>query len=354
MKNTPIYNTHIQLGGKMVDFAGFNLPIRYSTIKGEHQAVRTKCGIFDVSHMGEFMVRGDGAEMFIHYLVTNDVKKMKIGQIIYSPMCYEDGGTIDDLLVYKKSVEDYLIVVNGSNIEKDFQWFVDHNDSEVELVNVSNDYGLIAVQGPESKAIVEQVMSVTISEMNYYEFNDGLSSAFGQVLISRTGYTGEDGYEIMAPCNAIESIFKGFIDAGVMPCGLGARDTLRFEAAMPLYGHELTKDISPKEAGLSYFIKKEDAFIGKSALEEPTKYKVVGLELLGKGIAREGYEVVDEAGNKVGHVTTGYKSPTLGRSLAMAYIQKDYGTLDQTVYVSIRGKSIEAKIVKKKFYKRSH
>lgn len=356
MKKTALYDQHIKHQAKMVEFAGYEMPIQYSGISDEHHSVRQSAGLFDVSHMGEFIVEGEDAGIYLDYMLVNDVLSMKDGQIIYSPMCYEDGGTVDDLLVYRMTKTRYLIVVNASNMEKDYEWFENHIETyHLGLSNHSQDYGLVALQGPKAEAVLQALCDTDLSLIDYYHFKEGVIVAGAISLVSRTGYTGEDGFEILAKNEDISGIFEAISrHEDVTLCGLGARDTLRFEAAMPLYGHELTRDINPLEAGLNYFIKKDRDFIGKSALDAyrtHKKRKLVGLELIGKGIARQGYRVLSKSGDDIGFITTGYKSPTLNKALAFALISSEAGKLDQLVDIQIRNKLIEAKVVKRRFLK---
>lgn len=358
MKKTVLYDTHIALGGKMVDFAGFNMPISYSSINEEHKSVRENAGVFDVCHMGEIRITGIDSEKYLEHLLPNRMNTMVDGQIRYAPMCYPNGHSVDDLLVYRMHQEEFLLIVNGSNIEKDYEWMLENSEGfELEIVNQSDSYGLIALQGPESVRILSQLTDYDLQKLKYYYFTDSVTLLDEPVVISRTGYTGEDGFEILGSNQVIKDLFVKLTNLGAKPCGLGARDTLRFEAAMPLYGHELSDEINPLEAGLKYFIDFDKDFIGKKALLEYNKMhdkrKLVGLELLDKGIARSDYTVLSEDHMVIGHITTGYKSPTLNTVLALALIDAAYSALGTNLYVEIRDKLVPAKIINKRFYSRT-
>lgn len=360
-KKTPLFDTHIKYGGKIVEFGGWLLPVQYSGIIDEHNAVRTKAGLFDVSHMGEIWAEGKGAFAFLQNLVTNDLAGMQEGQIRYSPMCYKDGGTVDDLLVYKYGEELYLIVVNAANIEKDWNWMQENASGfEVVLTNKSDETAQLALQGPAAVAILSKLTDAPVSDIQYYHFLPEVMVAGKETLVSRTGYTGEDGYEIYcAPHDAAElweAIMAAGKEEGILPTGLGCRDTLRFESCLPLYGHELSAEISPLMAGLGRFVKLDKAaFNGLEALQAQKAaglpQKVMGVEVTGRGIARAGYPV--KAGGKViGSVTTGSPAPTLGKNMALALIDAAYAEIGREIAVEVRGKDISAVIVAKPFYKR--
>jgi len=357
MKKTVLYDQHIALGAKMVEFAGFLMPIQYEGIQSEHNQVREKAGLFDVSHMGEILIEGKDTVDFINHLVTNDVSNMSDNQVMYSPMCYDDGSCVDDLLIYRFSAEEFLLIVNASNIEKDYNWIQKHGKNYAVIINnQSEEFGLIALQGPTAEGIINKLVGYDMSELAYYHFKKNVSLFEHLVLISRTGYTGENGYEILARPEAIGTIFKGLLDIeGIKPCGLGCRDTLRFEASMPLYGHELSTSINPLEAGLKSFVKLEKNFIGRDALltymQQNLKRKLVGIELIGKGIIREGYDVYFKETKIIGTITTGYKSPTLNKVLGLAIIEDGIVTKGDIVQVRIRGKLVQAKIVDRRFLK---
>ena len=366
-KKTCLYDKHVAMGALMSPFAGFEMPIQYSNITDEHQAVRTKCGVFDVSHMGEVTVRGRDAERYVQHIFTNDIAGATVGKVFYGMMCYEDGGTVDDLLVYKMGEGDFFLVINAANINKDWAWMQDQAKGfDMDLQNVSEQYGQLAVQGPEAEAVVEEVLGLACKELKFYtaaplsspegETIEAPLGAVGGALISRTGYTGEDGFEIYASHDYIRASWDKLMASGrCKPCGLGCRDTLRFEVGLPLYGDELSADITPVMAGLGMFCKfeKED-FIGKEALlkqkTEGVKQRIVGIELNDKAIPRHGYAVLNTEGVKIGEVTTGYHTISSDKSVCMALIDAQYGKLDTPLQIQIRKKVFPGKVVKKRFY----
>lgn len=358
MKKTPLYEKHVGLKGKVIDFGGWALPVEYQGILSEHEAVRTAAGLFDVSHMGEVKVKGPDAEKYIQKMIVNDIFPMNNHQIYYSPMCYPDGGVVDDLLVYKYNSEDYLLVINASNTDKDFQWFQDHVEENVEVSNVSDEYAELALQGPKSEVILQKLTDTNLDEISFYHFLPEVKLLGISALVSRTGYTGEDGFEIYLDPNDAPYVWEKLLEVGekegLVPTGLGARDTLRFEACLPLYGQEIDRDITPLEAGLGFFVKldKED-FIGKESLvkqkEAGIPRKLVGFEMIDRGIARSHYEVQAE-GEKIGFVTTGSFSPSLKKNIGLALIDARYANEGGEIDVTIRNKKLKAKIVKKPFY----
>lgn len=361
LKRTPLFDDYATYGGKTIDFGGWELPVQFSSIKEEHLAVRTKAGLFDVSHMGEFIVSGSASEAFLQKTMTNDVSKLVNGQAQYTAMCYEDGGIVDDLLVYKVEENHYLLVVNAGNIEKDFEWLKKFVTSDVELSNKSDEYGLLALQGPLAQEILQKLTSKDLGEIGFFRFADNVEVAGKNVLISRTGYTGEDGFEIYAASSDVRDLWSSIVAAGkedgLLPCGLGARDTLRFEACLPLYGQELSKDITPLEAGLGFVVKlkKEEDFNGKSVLadqkENGTPRKSIGIEMIDKGIPRTGYPVF--VGDKqIGFVTTGTQSPTLKKNIGLALIETECAEVGKELEVEIRNKRLKAITVATPFYKR--
>lgn len=356
-RKTPLYDCHVAAGGKIVPFAGWLLPVQYSGVVAEHMAVRTACGLFDVSHMGELVLRGKDALANLNRLLTNDYTDLQTGHARYSLMCYESGGVVDDLIVYKCSDEAYLIVVNAANCEKDAQWISEHLSGECAMENISDSVAQVALQGPKAEAVLSK-LSKTIPAGNYTFIAQGEVDGI-QALVSRTGYTGEDGFELYcAPKDAVK-LWNALLEAGkengLIPCGLGARDTLRLEAGMPLYGHEMTDDITPKQTGLGIFVKMDKAdFIGKKAMEEmgTPSVKRCGLKMIGRGIARENCPVY--AGDRlIGHTTSGTHCPYLGGAYAMAIVEKEPAPLGAQVEVEIRGKRVAAEVVKSQFYKRA-
>ena len=359
-KLTCLYEQHMALGAKMNPFAGFMMPIQYSSITEEHIAVRTRVGMFDVSHMGEIFINGKDSKRFINHIFTNDISQMAEGQVLYGMMLYPDGGTVDDLLVYREYSEDhYLLVVNASNIEKDYKWMLENSVGyEVNIDNQSEVWGQIAVQGPASEELVNKVLGVDVSPLTFYTFND-YQIGGKRVIISRTGYTGEDGFEIYSSKEDTIRFWKDLLDAGVVPCGLGCRDTLRFEAGLPLYGDELSAEISPVMAGLSMFCKLDkDEFIGKDALvkqkAEGTARKLVGIEIQDKAIPRAGYPVELSDGTEVGVVTTGYHSISLDKSICFALVDSAYAALGTALNIRIRKKVFPGEVIKKRFYKTNY
>lgn len=360
MKKTPVNELHKKLNGRLIDFGGWELPVQYTSILEEHKAVRENAGIFDVSHMGEIRIKGAEATLFINHMITNDISDMKDNQVIYSPMCYQDGGCVDDLLVYKMNDETYLLIVNASNIDKDHDWIRDNTgEFNVNVENLSDEYAQIAVQGPKAEKILQKMTETDLSGITFFTFREDVILGNVSVLISRTGYTGEDGFEIYLKSNEGERLFEEILETGkeegLLPCGLGARDTLRFESALPLYGHELTKEITPVETGLSHFIKTgKTYFIGKESLSSQLDSKkgriLVGFEMIDKGIARNGYQVYDENRNEIGFVTSGSFSPTLKQNLGLAIVKREFRKIDTEIFIGVREKILKAKVVKKPFY----
>lgn len=361
LKRTPLFDLYKEYGGKTIDFGGWELPVQFSSIKEEHEAVRTKAGLFDVSHMGEVEVTGAGSLPFLQKLLTNDVAALKEGGAQYTAMCDENGGTIDDLLVYQKGSGRYLLVINAANITKDIDWLNRHAEGDVKIQNVSGEISLLALQGPKAAQILKQVTDFDLNALKPFTFRDEAPVGNVRALVSRTGYTGEDGFEIYCRNEDAPYIWKLLLetgkDDGLIPCGLGARDTLRFEAKLPLYGQELTKEITPIEAGIGFAVKtnKEADFIGKSVLARQKEHgaarKLAGLEMIDKGIPRHGYAVFHQ-GERVGEVTTGTQSPTLKKNVGLALLKKEAAEIGTIVEVEIRKKRLKAKVVKTPFYKR--
>lgn len=362
LKRTPLFEVYKENGGKCIDFGGWELPVQFSSIKEEHEAVRTKAGLFDVSHMGEVEVKGSGSLDYLQKMMTNDISRIKDGGAQYTAMCYEDGGTVDDLLVYKIEDNHYLLVVNAANIEKDYQWLQDHIDENVELKNLSEEYAQLAIQGPLAEQILQKLAKeTTLSDIGFFKFQNEVELNGIKALVSRTGYTGEDGFEIYCPSESASKLWMDILEAGqpegILPCGLGARDTLRFEANLALYGQELSADITPIEAGIGFAVKvdKEADFYGKETLKkhktEGAPRKLVGIEMLERGIPRHGYKVfLDD--EEIGEVTTGTQSPTLKKNIGLALVKAEYSGLETEVFVEIRGKKLKAKVVPTPFYKR--
>lgn len=358
IKKTCLHSRHVESGALMSPFAGFDMPIQYTNITDEHNAVRRNVGVFDVSHMGEVRVSGPEAEKFVNHIFVNDVTGAPDGQIFYGMMCYENGGVVDDLLVYKVNDNEFFLVINASNIDKDFAW-IEKNAAgfDVKVVNQSDYYAELAVQGPRAEETLMRLLDLPLNEIAFYNFKtfpiDG-----EEVIISRTGYTGEDGFEVYGSNDFIVKLWDRLMADGVTPCGLGCRDTLRFEVGLPLYGDELTEEITPLEASLSMFVKfDKPEFIGKEALlkqkEEGLKRRIVGIELEGKQIPRHGY-LVESDGNVIGEVTTGYRSISTGKSVAMAMVQKGYTKLGTPVEVRIHRKLVPGVVVKKRFYEKNY
>jgi len=352
MKKTCLYDKHVALGALMSPFAGFEMPIQYTNITDEHQAVRTACGVFDVSHMGEVSVKGNDAERYVQHIFTNDVKDAPIGKVYYGMMCYEHGGTVDDLLVYKMGDQDFFLVINAANIDKDWAWMQQQAEGfDIDLRNLSDDYGQLAVQGPDAEAVVEEVLGLQCKELTFYTVK-----TIGDVIVSRTGYTGEDGFEIYADPAFINDCWDKLLASGrCKPCGLGCRDTLRFEVGLPLYGDELSEEISPIMAGLGIFVKLDkEEFVGREALArqkaEGVARKLVGIELKDKAIPRHGYTVLNADGEAIGEVTTGYHTISSDKSVCMALVDTPYAKLGTELQVQIRKKVFPGVVVKKRFY----
>jgi len=362
LKRTCLFDVHEKLNAKMFEFAGWEMPLEYTSAVKEHEHVRKSAGLFDVSHMGEVEVRGDEAQQFIQYLITNDVSNLKADEILYSPMCYENGTTVDDLLVYKRGQNDYLLIINAGNIDKDYEWIVENSKKfNVETKNISDKVVQLALQGPLAEEILSKLTNQDLSQIEFYKFKQNVDVCGEPCIVSRTGYTGEDGFEIYCDKNVAQKIWNAILEEGkerVVPAGLGARDTLRSEVNLPLYGHEISEEIPPLEAGLSIFVKLDkDDFIGKDSLkalkESGNARKLVAFELTGKGMVRGGYEVEID-GEVVGFVTTGLKSPTLDKFIGMAIIDSDKARVGQEIGIRVRKKLVPAVIVKRPFYKKQY
>lgn len=355
---TCLHDRHVKQGALMSPFGGFDMPIQYVGITEEHNAVRHAVGVFDVSHMGEVRVKGKDACKFVNHIFTNDVTGAADGQIFYGMMCYDNGGTVDDLLVYKVNDEEYFLVINAANIEKDVDWIRSHADGfDITIDHQSDYYGELAIQGPKAEETLQKILGVELSDLPFYNFKT-FQLEGEEVIVSRTGYTGEDGFEVYGSHDFTVRLWDKLMEAGVQACGLGCRDTLRFEVGLPLYGDELSADITPIEGSLSMFVKLDKPeFIGKEALAkqkaEGVKRRIVGLELDGNAIPRHGYPV-EVDGKQVGEVTTGYRSICTGKSVAMAMVDKPYDKLGTRVEVRIRKKTFPATVVKKRFYDKSY
>ncbi len=358
LTKTCLHDRHVALGALMSPFGGFDMPIQYKGIIEEHNAVRHEVGVFDVSHMGEVRVKGPDAYKFVSHIFVNDVTGAPDGQIFYGMMCYDNGGTVDDLLVYKVNDNEYFLVINASNIAKDVDWIKSNAAGfDVEIEDQSPYYGEVAVQGPKAEETMEKVLGLPVKDIPFYNFKTFQTDG-EEIIVSRTGYTGEDGFEIYGSHDYTRKVWDKLMDAGVQPCGLGCRDTLRFEVGLPLYGDELSADITPIEASLSMFVKLDKPeFIGKEALAkqkaEGVKRRIIGIELEGNAIPRHGYPV-EVDGKQVGEITTGYRSISTGKSVAMAMVEKPYDKLGTKVEVRIRKKTFPATVVKKRFYDKNY
>ncbi len=358
-KKTPLYERHVKAGGKIVPFAGYLLPVQYETgVITEHMAVRKAAGLFDVSHMGEVTLTGKDALENVQRLVTNDCGRMTDGQVKYSPMCNEEGGVVDDLLVYRKAEDSYLIVINAANRDKDVEWMRNHIIGDVRLRDISDEVALLALQGPKAGGILTKLAKKELLPVKYYSFTEHVPVAGIGCLISKTGYTGEDGYELYCGKEEADPLWDALLTAGreegLIPCGLGARDTLRLEAAMPLYGHEMDDRISPLETGLGFAVKLEkENFIGKSAILSkgtPTRTRI-GMNITGRGIARENCPVY-YGDIRIGSTTSGTHCPYLGRPIAMGIIDAAYSEAGTVLEVEVRGRRIAAEVTALPFYKR--
>ncbi len=370
LKRTPIFSEYEKYGAKTIDFGGWDLPVQFSGIKEEHNATRTSAGLFDVSHMGEIIVKGSKAVAFLQTMTTNDISKLEPKKAQYTFLCNENGGVVDDLLIYMLGEDHYMLVVNAANTEKDLMWLKKHNNyasNEVAIVDESERYGLLAIQGPKAEAILQELTDTNLAAIKAFRFemHVAIHGIEQGTIISRSGYTGEDGFEIyVAPEEAGKLwnlILETGKEAGIVPAGLGARDTLRFEANLPLYGQELSETITPIEAGLTFAVKvaKEANFIGKDVLKEQVengpKREIVGLEMIDKGIPRTDYEVLSEDGEKViGHITTGTQSPTLKKNIGHALLDTDYTEIGTELLIQVRKRQLKAKVVPTPFYKRDN
>ena len=357
MKKLILSETHEKLGGKMVDFSGCYMPVQYEGIRIEHQIVRESVGVFDVSHMGEIFVNGENATEYLQYITSNDVENLMIGQVQYTCFPNNSGGIVDDLLLYKMEEQDYMLVVNASNIEKDLNWMISHNKFGVVINNRSEEYSLLAVQGPKSIELLEQLTDINLSAMKYYNYKIGTLAGVKNTIISRTGYTGEVGFELYVRNTEVKMLWDKLFSTPirVRPIGLAARDTLRLEKGFCLYGNDINDTTSPIEAGLGWITKFSKQFINSENLlkqkREGTSRKLVGIELLEKGIARKDYTIVNNQGVQIGVITSGTMSPTLNKSIAMGYVNIGYQSINSEIFIEIRNNKIKSRVVRLPFLK---
>lgn len=359
MKETALTAVHEELGAKMVDFAGFKMPVQYAGLKHEHEIVRTKVGVFDVSHMGNIYARGANAEALLQKVSSNDLSKLAVGKAQYCYLPNEDGGIVDDLIIYKLGAEEFLLIANASNIEKDWNWLVKHNDVGAELVNESDQWSIFAIQGPKAAESMQSLTSVDLSALKFYSFEIGEFAGVKDVIISATGYTGSGGFEIYVKNEFAkqvwDKVFEAGADFGIEPIGLGARDTLRLEMGYCLYGNDIDDTTSPFEAGLGWITKFTKDFVNSEALkakkEAGAQNKLVGFELIDKGIPRHDYEIQDANGQKIGRVTSGTMAPSLNKAIGMGYVPVEYAEEGKEIYIAVRNKSLKAQVVKTPFYK---
>ena len=359
MKNTALTQTHIALGAKMVPFAGYNMPVQYAGINVEHETVRKAVGVFDVSHMGEFILKGEGALDLIQKVTSNDASKLYDGKIQYSCLPNEQGGIVDDLLVYRIDEKTYMLVVNASNIQKDWDWISKYNSYGVDMKDISDRTSLLAVQGPKAAQALQSLTEVDLSAMEYYTFQKGKFAGVDNVLISATGYTGAGGFEIYFDNEHADVIWKAIFEAGapfgIQPIGLGARDTLRLEMGFCLYGNDIDDTTSPLEAGLGWITKFTKDFVNSANLsaqkQDGVKRKLVGFEMLERGIPRHDYEICDPTGNTIGKVTSGTQSPSLQKAIGLGYVATDFAKEDSEIFIKIREQLVKAQVVKFPFYK---
>jgi aminomethyltransferase len=360
MKSTALVNKHIALGAKMVPFAGYNMPVQYEGVNAEHETVRNAVGVFDVSHMGEFLLTGENALALIQKVATNDAATLTIGRAQYSCMPNGKGGIVDDLIIYRMKEEQYLLVVNASNIEKDWNWISSHNDLGVEMKNLSDDYSLLAIQGPKAVEAMQALTSIDLSAINYYHFEVADFAGIEHVIISATGYTGSGGFEIYCKNSEVEQVWDRVFEAGasfgIKPIGLAARDTLRLEMGFCLYGNDIDDTTSPIEAGLGWITKftKDftDALVLKSQKENGVTRKLIAFEMIDRGIPRHDYQILDLEGNVIGKVTSGTMSPSMKIGIGMGYVETAFANLETEIAIEIREKGVKAKIVKLPFYKK--
>ena len=360
MKNTALSHIHEALGAKMVPFAGYNMPVQYEGVNIEHEIVRTGVGVFDVSHMGEFHLKGENALALIQKIGSNDTSKIVVGQAQYSCMPNNDGGIVDDLIIYRIAEEEYMLVVNASNIEKDWNWITQHNDLGVEMENKSEDYSLLAIQGPKAAEAMQSLTDIDLVNMKYYTFEIGQFAGVNNVIVSATGYTGSGGFEIYFKNEDAETIWNEVFKAGaafnIKPIGLAARDTLRLEMGYCLYGNDINDTTSPIEAGLGWITKFTKDFVNAEALKKQKEHgpekRLIAFELDERGIPRQDYDIVDSEGKKIGIVTSGTMSPSLGKGIGLGYVPTIFKDVGSKIYIQIRKKQIPATVVKLPFYKK--
>jgi len=360
MKDTALKHIHESLGAKILPFAGYNMPILYEGVNAEHETVRNGVGVFDVSHMGEFLLTGPNALALIQKVTSNDASTLTIGRAQYSCLPNNHGGIVDDLIVYRMKEEQYLLVVNASNIEKDWEWISSHNDLGVEMRNLSEDYSLLAIQGPKAVEAMQALTSVDLSAIPYYHFEVADFAGIEHVIISATGYTGSGGFEIYCKNDEVEQVWNKVFEAGaafgIKPIGLAARDTLRLEMGFCLYGNDINDTTSPLEAGLGWITKFTKDFVNSERLKKQKEIgvhrKLVGFELLDRGVPRQDYEIVDKNGDVIGIVTSGTMAPSLNKGIGMGYVTTPFSTVDSEIFIRIRKNDVPAKVVKMPFYKK--
>lgn len=359
MKSTALTKVHESLGAKMVPFAGYNMPVSYEGVNAEHEVVRTGVGVFDVSHMGEFLLKGEKAIDLIQLISSNDATKLFDGRAQYSCMPNNNGGIVDDLLIYRISEIEYLLVVNASNIDKDWQWIKSHNTFGVEMVDISDSMSLLAVQGPKATETLQKLTDVNLSEVKYYHFTKGEFAGIDNVILSATGYTGSGGFELYVPNDVTEAVWNKVFEAGeefgIKPIGLAARDTLRLEMGFSLYGNDIDDTTSPLEAGLGWITKFTKDFVNSDALkaqkEAGIKKKLVAFEMIDRGIPRKDYSIVDAEGNSIGRVTSGTMAPSVKKAIGLGYVAKEFSAEGSDIFLDIRNKKVAAKVVKLPFFK---
>jgi aminomethyltransferase len=360
MKNTALSHIHESLGAKMVPFAGYNMPVQYEGVNAEHETVRNGVGVFDVSHMGEFLLTGENALTLIQKVTSNDASVLEIGRAQYSCLPNNDGGIVDDLIIYRMKEDQYLLVVNASNIDKDWNWISSHNDLGVDMRNLSDDYSLLAIQGPKAVEAMQSLTNVDLAAIKYYHFEVGPFAGIDNVIISATGYTGSGGFEIYCKNSEVEQVWNKVFEAGaafgIKPIGLAARDTLRLEMGFCLYGNDINDSTSPIEAGLGWITKFTKDFTNSENLKKQKEAgvtrKLIGFELIERGIPRHDYEIVDANGNNIGIVTSGTMAPSLGKGIGMGYVATEFAGVDSEIYIQIRNNKVKAKVVKMPFYKK--